>query len=406
MLSKDDEDNEASVLLLERLNRLRKTNITFSKRSLQLPSSDALPFSPGPSSSSFSPPSSHASHTSPVVSGKQTVNNGNRDGDGSDLAARFLKLQNQQRRNGGSNGDEVAVDDVEISRLKGLKKELLEEAKELLSQGLGSDERHRFENDESIVRNIEVHARRLAQRTARKTVHEDDLRCDQIVSCHHDIEPDTELKFTTGFALSTISNEEQGFATNKFQKMNVLDDREVDDCIARVTDELTVEKTAGRGDEDSETDDNSSESGSESTTDDSPTEGSGNDDESINLREAPRAGVASEGIVSFSDEQECEIEQGDSEVQPAVGLSLPDVPRFAPSQWHHAQDPKRKKKPLSYSDRDIDSWCVICNEDATVKCLGCDGDLYCAECWHEGHMTREAGYEERGHKRIGYRRKG
>lgn len=30
-------------------------------------------------------------------------------------------------------------------------------------------------------------------------------------------------------------------------------------------------------------------------------------------------------------------------------------------------------------------WCIICNENATIKCLDCDKSLYCDFCFKEGH---------------------
>jgi hypothetical protein len=73
-------------------------------------------------------------------------------------------------------------------------------------------------------------------------------------------------------------------------------------------------------------------------------------------------------------------------------LCLPSAPTFIPI------DKPAKGFMKKYADEEIDSWCIICQDDATVECLGCDNDLYCAKCWKEGHMGPDVGWEERKHK--------
>jgi hypothetical protein len=55
-------------------------------------------------------------------------------------------------------------------------------------------------------------------------------------------------------------------------------------------------------------------------------------------------------------------------------------------------------------DDDDETWCIICLSDATMKCLGCDGDLYCGNCWKEGHRGEDAGMEERKHRAVLYQK--
>ncbi|KAF2806634.1 uncharacterized protein BDZ99DRAFT_489851 [Mytilinidion resinicola] len=78
-------------------------------------------------------------------------------------------------------------------------------------------------------------------------------------------------------------------------------------------------------------------------------------------------------------------------------LALPSAPSFHPSK-----KPIRVTKSIPFKDEEIETWCVICNDDATVRCRGCDGDLYCRKCWAEGHIGESAGYEERRHKWVKY----
>ena len=46
-------------------------------------------------------------------------------------------------------------------------------------------------------------------------------------------------------------------------------------------------------------------------------------------------------------------------------------------------------------------WCIICNEDASLRCSQCDGDLYCSRCFKECHCDEDT----RDHMATRYRRK-
>lgn len=77
-------------------------------------------------------------------------------------------------------------------------------------------------------------------------------------------------------------------------------------------------------------------------------------------------------------------------------LGLPSAPSFAPA----AKPPKVQSSYQQKLDEEIDTWCIICQDDASLKCIGCDGDLYCRNCWMEGHKGESAGFEERSHRAV------
>lgn len=82
-------------------------------------------------------------------------------------------------------------------------------------------------------------------------------------------------------------------------------------------------------------------------------------------------------------------------------LGLPSAPTFRPEDNTPAP-PKRLVARPGYTDADQKTWCIVCLEDGTIRCLGCDddgggGDVYCARCWKEMHVGPSAGYDERGH---------
>lgn len=91
-----------------------------------------------------------------------------------------------------------------------------------------------------------------------------------------------------------------------------------------------------------------------------------------------------------------------------LGLESPSTPSAPPTAKPRVMASTPSAKPKSkiptYTDDDIESWCCICNEDGEVRCLGCDGDIYCQQCWREGHGNGSG--QERGHRAVQFVRKG
>ncbi|KAK3383043.1 hypothetical protein B0T24DRAFT_32175 [Lasiosphaeria ovina] len=77
---------------------------------------------------------------------------------------------------------------------------------------------------------------------------------------------------------------------------------------------------------------------------------------------------------------------------------LPSVPTFRPGDRLSKKGAAAKAKGAGYTDEDQKKWCIVCLDDATITCSGCDDDVYCGRCWIDMHLGPAAGYEERLHQ--------
>ncbi|KAI6350633.1 hypothetical protein MCOR25_010520 [Pyricularia grisea] len=80
------------------------------------------------------------------------------------------------------------------------------------------------------------------------------------------------------------------------------------------------------------------------------------------------------------------------------GLALPSAPSFQPVAKNNEH---RVKSMGGYTDEDEDGWCIVCLEDATSMCVGCDGDAYCEGCWRDMHVGPTAAFDA-SHKRLAF----
>lgn len=139
------------------------------------------------------------------------------------------------------------------------------------------------------------------------------------------------------------------------------------------------------------------------------------DEVALEEKQLPLGGDDGRAPIEESSEAIVDMDQGGHDAGEAISL-FPSAPTHFPSPKPPTDDilfpsaptavpkPSMARKGHRFTDAEIETWCIICLVDATVRCLGCAGDLYCNLCWKEGHTGPDAGYEERRHKAVALRR--
>ena len=170
------------------------------------------------------------------------------------------------------------------------------------------------------------------------------------------------------------------------------DEEEADDYVKRVFAELEFEKTHSIDDQEEE-----------ATADEQQ------DESALNLPNTPSDLPPPPTSSERPSYEDSELEARFSK----LGLDLPSTPNTIPSarakagskaNLENLKKAKAKSNLPRYTDAEIDSWCCICTEDGEVRCLGCDGDIYCQKCWREGHGNAPG--QEKGHRAVQFNRKG
>lgn len=196
--------------------------------------------------------------------------------------------------------------------------------------------------------------------------------------------------------------------------------REVENVISRAMDELNLDSSASRGDDDElalptvpqDAAGNKQHDISSKSSQPGGNDGEKDGDAGLSLPAvptdladpAPTSGPAPrDGDDRFESSiaaRLAALKGGKAPIIHTDALGLPSAPTFRPED--NTPAPKRLAARSGYTDADQKTWCIVCLEDGTIRCLGCDddgggGDVYCARCWKEMHVGPSAGYDERGH---------
>lgn len=180
------------------------------------------------------------------------------------------------------------------------------------------------------------------------------------------------------------------------------EDDEADDVIARVMAELEISKkydppSPPPEDDSSDAGDYGSKSQANAIKGNEDTSGDG-----FSLPSAP-SGLREDDFArtqALEDAFTARLAALASPTPQTDSLGMPSAPSFAPQKKPAVSSNLQKR-----IDDEVETWCIICQDDATLKCIGCDGDLYCQNCWMEGHRGESAGFEERRHKAVLYAKK-
>ena len=167
-------------------------------------------------------------------------------------------------------------------------------------------------------------------------------------------------------------------------------DNEADDVLKRLMDEVNFERNHG------EDEDETNSPTQESSDGDFPAKAEHHEDAQGNaMMEFPSTPSKDLEIRNKTTSQP-EPDNDEGLAARFASLSLPSVPTGI-------KPPAKATGPkgaIGFTDQDVNDWCIICSDDANLRCLGCDRDLYCTNCWMEGHRGEDAGYEEKTHKAV------